>query len=87
MSFIKSVALFSLAAGSALADGLNARAKAVGKVYFGTAVDNGDLSDNSYMQELDNSQDFGQLTPANSMKVSQPSSCYLFRLEIPITNI
>ncbi|KAI0787506.1 endo-1,4-B-xylanase A [Fomes fomentarius] len=48
--------------------GLNALAKAAGKLYFGTATDNGELSDAAYTAILDNSNQFGQITPANSMK-------------------
>ncbi|KAJ5814561.1 CAZyme family GH10 [Penicillium riverlandense] len=48
--------------------GLNTAAKAIGKVYFGTATDNSDLSDTAYVTELNNTQDFGQITPANSQK-------------------
>lgn len=54
----------------AQAAGLNTAAKAVGLKYFGTATDNPELSDTAYETELNNTQDFGQLTPANSMKVS-----------------
>ncbi|KAI0696303.1 endo-1,4-beta-xylanase C precursor [Cerioporus squamosus] len=48
--------------------GLNALAKAAGKLYFGTATDNGELSDAAYTAILDNNKEFGQITPANSMK-------------------
>ena len=48
--------------------GLNALAKAAGKLYFGTATDNGELSDTAYTAILDNNEEFGQITPANSMK-------------------
>ena len=36
--------------------------------YFGTATDNNELSDTAYRAELNNAADWGQLTPANSMK-------------------
>ena len=52
--------------------GLNDYAKAAGKVYFGTAADipgTAELSDVAYMTQLNNTHDFGQLTPANYMKV------------------
>lgn len=73
---INNVALLSLAAGSAVAApffkraeaGLNTNAIAAGKLYFGTAVDNNDLSDATYKKLLANVADFGQITPANSMK-------------------
>ncbi|KAL1960136.1 hypothetical protein VTO42DRAFT_308 [Malbranchea cinnamomea] len=63
-----SFALLSLAACLAAADGLNARAKAAGKLYFGSATDNPELSDSAYVNILSNSEDFGQITPGNSMK-------------------
>ncbi|KAF5326972.1 hypothetical protein D9619_004100 [Psilocybe cf. subviscida] len=47
---------------------LNILARLEGKKYFGTAVDNGDLTNSSYVAQLGNTLDFGQLTPANSMK-------------------
>ena len=47
---------------------LNDLAKAAGKLYFGTATDNGELSDAAYTAILDNNMEFGQITPANSMK-------------------
>ncbi|KAF1948202.1 endo-1,4-beta-xylanase precursor [Byssothecium circinans] len=50
------------------ADGLNTRAIAAGKQYFGSATDNGELSDTPYKAILSNTADFGQITPANSMK-------------------
>ncbi|KAK3197283.1 hypothetical protein GRF29_1536g1225318 [Pseudopithomyces chartarum] len=50
------------------ADGLNTRAVAAGKLYFGSATDNGELSDSAYVAGLSNTADFGQLTPGNSMK-------------------
>lgn len=50
-------------------DGLNARAVAAGKQYFGSATDNGELSNAAYLSGLSNTADFGQITPGNSMKV------------------
>nr|Q9HEZ1.1 RecName: Full=Endo-1,4-beta-xylanase A; Short=Xylanase A; AltName: Full=1,4-beta-D-xylan xylanohydrolase A; Flags: Precursor [Phanerodontia chrysosporium]AAG44993.1 endo-1,4-B-xylanase A [Phanerodontia chrysosporium]ABZ88797.1 endo-1,4-beta-xylanase A precursor [Phanerodontia chrysosporium]AEK97220.1 XynA [Phanerodontia chrysosporium] len=47
---------------------LNTLAKAKGKLYFGTATDNGELSDTAYTAILDDNTMFGQITPANSMK-------------------
>lgn len=53
---------------------LNHFAKARGKLYFGTATDNGELTDKPYTAILDDNTMFGQITPANSMKwVSLPS--------------
>jgi hypothetical protein len=76
---MRSTGLYALLAGAAAAApharldaraaaGLNAAAKAAGKLYFGTAVDNGDLNDNTYKSILANTNDFGCITPANSMK-------------------
>ena len=53
---------------------LNLLAKLEGKLYFGTATDNGELTDKPYKKVLDNLLMFGQITPANSMKwVRNPS--------------
>ncbi|KAF2198010.1 putative endo-1,4-beta-xylanase [Delitschia confertaspora ATCC 74209] len=49
-------------------DGLNTRAVAAGKAYFGSATDNGELTDTAYAAGLNNTADFGQITPGNSMK-------------------
>lgn len=66
----KSLALLTTAAIPAFAaDGLNIRAKAAGKLYFGTATDNGELTDSAYLAQLSNTSDFGQLTPSNTQKV------------------
>ncbi|KAF5389868.1 hypothetical protein D9757_003635 [Collybiopsis confluens] len=46
----------------------NALARAAGKLYFGTATDNSELSDSAYVAILNDNTYFGQLTPANSMK-------------------
>lgn len=48
--------------------GLNVVAKQHGKVYFGTATDNPELSNTGYVANLDNINEFGQITPINSMK-------------------
>ena len=47
---------------------LNALAKAKGLLYFGSATDNSELSDTQYTAILSNNSEFGQITPANSMK-------------------
>ncbi|KAF2013621.1 glycoside hydrolase family 10 protein [Aaosphaeria arxii CBS 175.79] len=49
-------------------DGLNTRAVAAGKEYFGSATDNGELSDIPYLEGLSNTADFGSITPGNAMK-------------------
>ena len=47
---------------------LNKLTKAKGKTYFGSATDNGDLSDTQYIAILDDINEFGQITPGNTMK-------------------
>nr|AEK97221.1 XynC [Phanerodontia chrysosporium] len=47
---------------------LHTLAKAAGKLYFGTATDNNELTDTAYTAILDDNTMFGQITPANSMK-------------------
>ncbi|KAF2398285.1 glycoside hydrolase [Trichodelitschia bisporula] len=48
--------------------GLHAAAKASGKLYFGTAFDDPELSDLPFAALLNNTSDFGQITPGNAMK-------------------
>ncbi|KAG8628097.1 hypothetical protein KVT40_003970 [Elsinoe batatas] len=51
--------------------GLDQLSKKAGKLYFGTAADipgTGELQDKYYMQQYNNTKDFGQTTPANAMK-------------------
>ncbi|EIN11616.1 endo-1,4-beta-xylanase A precursor [Punctularia strigosozonata HHB-11173 SS5] len=48
--------------------GLNADAQAAGFKYFGSATDNNELSDTAYVNILKVPSQFGQITPANSMK-------------------
>jgi endo-1,4-beta-xylanase len=52
---------------------LNELAQKAGKLYFGTATDNGELSNTTYLSILSNTSQFGQLTPGNGMKVLPPS--------------
>ncbi|KAJ6615146.1 beta-1,4-endoxylanase [Mycena sp. CBHHK59/15] len=48
---------------------LNSVAKSsAGKLYFGSATDNSELSDTAYVAILKNNAMFGQISPANSMK-------------------
>ncbi|KAG6374384.1 glycoside hydrolase superfamily [Boletus reticuloceps] len=47
---------------------LDTVAKAAGKLYFGTATDNPELTDKAYATLLNNTMMFGQLTPLNTMK-------------------
>ncbi|KAI0727389.1 endo-1,4-B-xylanase [Fomitopsis betulina] len=58
----------ALPMGTSQVSGLNALATAAGKLYFGTATDNPELTNTTYTSFLDNSQHFGQITPGNSMK-------------------
>ncbi len=47
---------------------LHNAATAAGKLYFGSATDNGELDDADYLAILSDSTMFGQITPGNSMK-------------------
>nr|BAO79522.1 endo-1,4-beta-xylanase [Irpex lacteus] len=47
---------------------LNTLATAKGKLYFGSATDNPELSDTAYVAILSDVTTFGQITPGNSMK-------------------
>ncbi|KAJ8065978.1 hypothetical protein OCU04_005075 [Sclerotinia nivalis] len=47
---------------------LNTLAKAAGLKYFGSATDNGELSDTQYTAILSNTSQFGQITPGNTQK-------------------
>ncbi|KAJ8072866.1 hypothetical protein PM082_016425 [Marasmius tenuissimus] len=46
----------------------NTAAKAAGKLYFGTATDNGELSDAPYVSMLRDTKYFGAITPGNALK-------------------
>ncbi|KIJ51510.1 glycoside hydrolase family 10 protein [Sphaerobolus stellatus SS14] len=61
--------------GAATGPGLNKVTKASGLLYFGSATDNSELSDQPYIAILKNTNEFGQITPANSMKwdATEPS--------------
>ncbi|EPQ52889.1 hypothetical protein GLOTRDRAFT_149061 [Gloeophyllum trabeum ATCC 11539] len=54
---------------------LNVAAKAAGKKYFGSATDNHELTDSTYVEILSDSNMFGQITPGNSLKwdATEPS--------------
>ncbi|KAI0034220.1 endo-1,4-beta xylanase [Vararia minispora EC-137] len=63
----------SATSGAALPTGtstakLHLLAQAAGKLYFGSATDNPELSDPTYVNLLSDSAMFGQITPGNSMK-------------------
>lgn len=49
--------------------GLHTSAVAKGKLYFGSATDNPELTDAAYLTQLSNTDDFGQITPGNAQKV------------------
>ncbi|KAI2714077.1 CAZyme family GH10 [Penicillium roqueforti] len=57
------------------ASGLNTAAVAKGKLYFGSATDNSELTDTAYLAQLSNTDDFGQITPGNAQKwdATEPS--------------
>ena len=57
------------------AAGLHSAAVARGLMYLGTATDDPDLQDSAYMKQLNNTDDFGQITPGNSLKVWTSSIC------------
>ena len=50
------------------ATGLHNLAKAAGKLYFGSATDNPELTDTAYVAILSDNTMFGQITPGNSWK-------------------
>lgn len=62
------ISLTPLAYAQSTGVGLNNVAKAAGKLYFGTATDNPDLTDVAYVAILNNTNEFGQHTPANALK-------------------
>ncbi|KAF8589251.1 glycoside hydrolase family 10 protein [Ramaria rubella] len=55
--------------------GLNKVAQAAGKLYFGTATDNPELTNIPYVTILNDTNEFGQHTPTNSLKwdATEPS--------------
>jgi GH35 family endo-1,4-beta-xylanase len=57
---------------------LHQLATKAGKKYFGTATDNGELSNKQYVDILTNTKEFGQLTPSNGMKVCVLAFQFLF---------
>ncbi|MCJ1443474.1 MAG: hypothetical protein MMC23_003972 [Stictis urceolatum] len=70
--FIVSSVIAALVASNLLslaqATGLNTAAKAKGLLYFGSATDNPELTDAAYLAQLNNTDDFGQITPGNAQK-------------------
>jgi endo-1,4-beta-xylanase len=63
--------ILALAAMPMVSAQLHLLAKAAGLKYFGTATDNGELIDAQYRKILSNTDDFGQVTASNQMKVSR----------------
>lgn len=57
---------------------LNKLAKAAGKLYFGSATDNGELSDTAYVNILKNTDEFGQIV--SFFLALSPSLLKLFSL-------
>lgn len=47
---------------------LNTLSKAKGLKYFGSATDNGELTDTNYTTILSSTANFGQITPGNTQK-------------------
>lgn len=59
------------ATSTAKSPGLNDAARALGKLFFGTAADipgTNETTDKYYLKEFNNRHDFGEATPANAMK-------------------
>lgn len=67
MRSTSNIAMLALSAGAANAQ-LNKLAVAAGLKYFGSATDNGELSNTSYTAILSDSDEFGQITPGNTQK-------------------
>ena len=71
--------LFAVVALPLVSAQLNRLAKEAGKLYFGTATDNPELVNSTYLSILTDTEEFGQLTPGNGMKVSLISSLQFLR--------
>ncbi|KAJ3565157.1 hypothetical protein NPX13_g7603 [Xylaria arbuscula] len=63
-----STALTALLALPGASAQLNKLAQAAGKLYFGSATDNGELTDTAYLAILSDTDEFGQITPGNAQK-------------------
>lgn len=68
MRFSKSTAAAVAVAIPGVSANLNQLAVAAGKKYFGTATDNGELTDTAYTAILNDTTEFGQITPGNGQK-------------------
>ncbi|KUI69056.1 Endo-1,4-beta-xylanase D [Cytospora mali] len=66
--YLKTNIVFVLLAIHRVSANLNQLAKAAGKLYFGSATDNSELSDSAYVAILSNATEFGQITPGNTQK-------------------
>lgn len=53
---------------------LNKLAQAAGKLYFGSATDNGELTDTAYLAILSDADEFGQIVSAKTLSLSPSSS-------------
>lgn len=67
MYFVPALAT-ALVAIPAVSAQLNTLAKEAGKLYFGTATDNPEITDLAYLAILSNTSEFGQITPGNTQK-------------------
>lgn len=67
MRSTSNIAILALSAGAANAQ-LNKLAVAAGLKYFGSATDNGELTNTSYTAILSDADEFGQITPGNTQK-------------------
>ncbi|CAL1716981.1 unnamed protein product [Somion occarium] len=65
---LSTISLAAAAPQAVAATELNAIAQQLGKLYFGTATDNPELTDAAYTAILNDRNMFGQITAANSMK-------------------
>jgi endo-1,4-beta-xylanase len=76
MHVTKATATAALLVIPAVQANLNQLAKAAGKLYFGSATDNGELSDTDYVNILKDKDEFGQITPGNTQKwqYTEPSN-------------
>lgn len=67
MRSTSNVAMLALSASAANAQ-LHKLAVAAGLKYFGTATDNGELTNSSLVAILSDPDEFGQITPGNTQK-------------------
>lgn len=65
---MKRTFVLALAGASTVSANLHQLAVAAGLKYFGSATDNGELSDTTYVSILKDKNEFGQITPGNGQK-------------------